>query len=184
MAGPIRGPDEREGTGMSYADTLLSTGEEIRIREHQHWWILVWAGRWAILAIVGGLFLMVLASGLAPDGISGTVRSLAGLIVAVLLIVGVANFVWEALQYRYREYVITNRRVVQVGGVINKHSTDSSLEKINDASLTQSLFGRMFGFGDLDVLTAAETGIDQLRMIPSPIPRKLPIKRKLGKNPM
>ena len=34
--------------------------------------------------------------------------------------------------------MITNRRVMQVGGVINKHSTDSSLEKINDAALSQS----------------------------------------------
>jgi hypothetical protein len=42
---------------------------------------------------------------------------------------------------------------------------DSSLEKINDAVLTQSLFGRIFGFGDLDILTASETGISRLRML-------------------
>ena len=44
---------------------------------------------------------------------------------------------------------MTNRRVIQVEGVVNKHATDSSLEKINDAVLSQSIFGRMFGFGDL-----------------------------------
>ena len=37
-----------------------------------------------------------------------------------------------------RSTSITNRRVIQVEGVINKQATDSSLEKINDAVLTQS----------------------------------------------
>jgi Short C-terminal domain/Bacterial PH domain len=49
--------------------------------------------------------------------------------------------------------------------VITKRTTDSSLEKINDVALTESLFGRMFGFGDLNVLTASEEGIDRLRML-------------------
>jgi hypothetical protein len=48
---------------------------------------------------------------------------------------------------------------------VNKRVVDSSLEKINDAVLTQSIFGRMFGFGDLDVLTASEAGISRLRML-------------------
>ena len=31
--------------------------------------------------------------------------------------------------------------------------------------LTESIFGRMFGFGDLDVLTASENGDEKLRML-------------------
>ena len=169
MAEPIHGPDEREERGMSYADSLLSTGERIELRERQHWFILVWAGRWAIFAVIGALIVLVLANGLDPDGFTGTIRTVASLIFVVLLVGGIASFVWEALQYRHQEYVITNRRVMQVGGVVNKHSTDSSLEKINDAALSQSIFGRMFGFGDLDVLTASESGIERFRMIQDPI---------------
>ena len=40
--------------------------------------------------------------------------------------------------------------------MLNKTSTDSSLEKINDARLNQSVFGRIFGFGDLEILTASD----------------------------
>jgi hypothetical protein len=40
--------------------------------------------------------------------------------------------------------------------VLNKSVSDTSLEKINDARLDQSVFGRIFGFGTLDILTAAE----------------------------
>jgi hypothetical protein len=73
------------------------------------------------------------------------------------------------MRYLNQEYVLTNRRVIEVQGVVNKRSTDSSLEKINDAILTQSIFGRMFGFGDLEVLTASEAGIERFRMIVNPI---------------
>src|SRR6478752_5783444 len=82
---------------------------------------------------------------------------------------GIAVAVWTALRYINQEYVLTNRRVIQVEGVLNRNSTDSSLEKINDAVLTQSVFGRMFDFGDLTVLTASESGIETMRMIRSPI---------------
>jgi hypothetical protein len=61
--------------------------------------------------------------------------------------------------------MITNRRVIKVEGIINKRSADSSLEKINDAVLTQDLWGRLFNYGDLDILTAADVAIDQYRML-------------------
>jgi uncharacterized membrane protein YdbT with pleckstrin-like domain len=60
---------------------------------------------------------------------------------------------------------VTNRRVLKVEGIINKRSADSSLEKINDAVLDQNIFGRIFGYGDLDILTAADTAIDRYRML-------------------
>jgi hypothetical protein len=53
--------------------------------------------------------------------------------------------------------------------VLNRNATDSSLEKINDAVLSQSIFGRMFDFGDLTVLTASESGIEKMRMLRSPV---------------
>jgi hypothetical protein len=84
-------------------------------------------------------------------------------------VAAMAVLVWEVLRYQNQQYVITNRRVLQVSGVINKHSGDSSLEKINDADLSQSVLGRMFNFGDLDVLTAADAGIDRMRMIHDPV---------------
>ena len=57
---------------------------------------------------------------------------------------------------------------METGGVLNKQVVDSSLEKINDAILRVSVFGRMFGFGDLEILTASEAGISKLRMLRQP----------------
>ena len=60
---------------------------------------------------------------------------------------------------------MTNRRVIQINGILNKKALDSSLEKINDAVLTENIFGRAFGFGDLEILTASESGIERMHML-------------------
>jgi hypothetical protein len=151
---------------MSYADTLLSTGERITHRVRQHWLVLLWGARIPISAIIAALLLLILSS---AAGATGLARDLLSLLTAVLFIGGLVFLAWATLRYLNTEFVLTNRRVVQVEGVVNKRATDSSLEKINDAVLTQSIFGRMFGFGDLDILTAAEAGIERFRMIIDPI---------------
>jgi hypothetical protein len=154
---------------MSYADGLLATGERIRYRTKQHPFIFVWGARWTILAVIVGVLLFWFGGNLGPTGISGTIRQLLGWITAILFIGGIAVFAWTALRYVNQEYVLSNRRVIQVEGVVNRRATDSSLEKINDAVLTQSVFGRMFDFGDLTVLTASESGAEKFKMIRSPI---------------
>jgi len=154
---------------MSYADGLLSTGERISYRNKQHPFVFIWGARYAILALIIALVALWFRSGLGPDTASGIFGQLLGWIVLALFIGGIAVAIWTALRYINQEYVLTNRRVIQVEGVLNRNSTDSSLEKINDAVLTQSVFGRMFDFGDLTVLTASEAGIDKMHMLRKPV---------------
>ena len=149
---------------MSYADGLLSTGERIAHREKQHWFVFVWGAKLAVGAIILGLILLVLSQNVGPDQ-----RTIVGVAVAALILGGLAVLGWHILRYITQEYVLTNRRVIQVAGVLNKTSMDSSLEKINDARLSQSVFGRIFGFGDLEILTAADTGVDRFKMIRNPV---------------
>jgi hypothetical protein len=154
---------------MSYADGLLATGERIIHREKQHPFVFVWGARWTILAVIIAIVLFWLGGNLGTDGFSGSVRTVLGWITAILFFGGLAVFAWTAIRYVNQEYVLTNRRVLQVEGVLNRNSTDSSLEKINDAVLSQSFIGRMFDFGDLTVLTASESAIDRMHMIRRPI---------------
>ena len=149
---------------MSYADSLLATGERILHRERQHWLVLLWGARLPILSIVAALLLILLS-----QNVTGPFYSFLSLLTLVLFLGGLAFLLWATLRYLNQEYVLTNRRVIEVQGVVNKRSTDGSLEKINDAILTQSIFGRIFGFGDLEVLTASEAGIERFQMIVNPI---------------
>jgi hypothetical protein len=158
---------------MPYADGLLSTGERVIHREKQHWFVFVWEARYTILAVIAAVIVAILTNGMTGQGTEATVRDALNIGVIILIVVALANLGWTILRYLNQEYVITNRRVMQVAGVLNKSSTDSSLEKINDARLTQSIFGRIFGFGDLEILTAAETGVDTFRMLINPVAFKI-----------
>ena len=150
---------------MSYADGLLSTGEHVVHRERQHWFVLVWNARYALLGLLAAVVLFFLGGGLPGDGIGGGIRTLLGWLTLALVVGGLIWTIWSVFRWQSQEYVITNRRVIQAEGVINKKATDSSLEKINDAVLTQNWIGRIFGFGNLDVLTASDIGVDRLRML-------------------
>jgi hypothetical protein len=149
---------------MGYAEGLLSTGERITHREKQHWFVFVWGARYTLLAIlIAGIGAVVQVN------LSSPWKEILGWAAAILFVGGLLLLGWTILRYINQEYVLTNRRVIQVEGVLNKKVTDSSLEKVNDVVLTQSVFGRIFGFGDLEVLTASESGISKFRMLVEPV---------------
>ena len=96
---------------------------------------------------------------------AGGLRDVLGYGVAGVLVVALAWLGKHYWSWYAQDYIVTNRRVLKVEGILNKRSADSSLEKINDAVLEQNLFGRIFGYGDLDILTAADVAIDKYRML-------------------
>jgi uncharacterized membrane protein YdbT with pleckstrin-like domain len=147
---------------MPYIDGKLASGERVLRREHQHWFVLVADARYGILAIAAAILLLILR---AAARTTGQFDTLIGYVVLALVLGGLVYLAWQILRWVNEEFVVTTRRVLQMEGVLNKQLVDSSLEKINDAVLTQSIFGRIFGFGDLDILTASESGISRLRML-------------------
>ena len=158
---------------MSYARNLLSRGEDVVYESRQHWFAIIartWV--WILVAIVA-LALVVWINSNPPvfgnDAFDGILTVIA--VAALLGAIGYIGFVlWD---WRNQEWLITTRRVIRAEGVLNKSVSDSSLEKINDARLDQSVFGRIFGFGTLDILTAAEeaggTNLADFPMIADPV---------------
>jgi hypothetical protein len=143
-----------------YADSLLTRGEVIAVRGRQHWLATIVDGRrpWA-------LFILAVVLLVAGTYVTGDLQVWVGYGGYALLVI---SLVWLGIRYwewLNQEYLVTNRRVIKVEGIINKRSADSSLEKINDAVLDQNLFGRIFGYADLDILTAAEQAVDKFRML-------------------
>lgn len=158
---------------MSYASGLLSRGEEIVYETRQHWFAVV-SQTWLFLIVAVLTFAIVLWQTTSDDwtlrGIL-QIASLLGLLVS-LGFLGLKIWAW-----RNQEYLVTTRRVIKAQGIFNKSMGDSSLEKVNDAHLTQSWIGRIFGYGTLDILTAAEeaetTGINDFEMINEPVQFKI-----------
>jgi len=147
-----------------YADSLLAQGERIALRGRQHFLATLMEGRVAWALFIASLVLLVLASQLGPTT-EELLRQMFSWLALVLLLVSLAWLGQIYLNWYMQDYLVTNRRVLKVEGVLKKRSADSSLEKINDAVLEQSVFGRMLGYGDLDILTANEQSVDRYRML-------------------
>jgi len=149
-----------------YADSLLTEGEVIVLRTRQHWLALMSRARAALLLWLIGLVLLglVIYFNVAP----GVLRDVTSGVALILLGLGVLVFVYRFWVWWAQDYVVTNRRLLKVTGILNKRSADSSLEKINDAILSQSILGRMLNYGELEILTAAEQAVDLYHMIRDP----------------
>ncbi|CAN5760338.1 hypothetical protein BH23CHL7_BH23CHL7_04460 [soil metagenome] len=158
---------------MRYADSLLIEGEEVALRTRQHWLALVVTARYGFLLWLIAIGLLILGLALRPNVdffADGTpAANIIGLAAIACFLVGLLIVLIRLWQWWAQDFMITNRRLMKVWGVLNKRSVDSSLEKINDARLDQSVFGRMFNYGHLDILTAGpETDLDDFDMIRDP----------------
>lgn len=157
----------------TYLQGLLSGTEEILLETHQHWFVLF-----------GKIFLELLIIGLLLGGIVVAFTyyppAIWGLVLLVIPAIGMFN---DAMVWRNKAYIVTNRRVIQISGVFDKDVVDSSLEKVNDVKMSQSFLGRVFGYGDIEILTASELGVNLFHQIADPVGFKtamLNAKERLG----
>ncbi len=148
-----------------YADRLLADGERVALRGRQHLLATIIEGRVAWAIFIAALVLVLLAGFALSPTTPNLVRGIFSWLGLGLLLIGLAWLSQIYLSWYSQDYLITNRRVMKVEGILKKRSADSSLEKINDAVLEQSVFGRMLGYGDLDILTANEQSVDRYRML-------------------
>jgi uncharacterized membrane protein YdbT with pleckstrin-like domain len=171
MLVPIHGLDETEMPAggrapkemrMSYAQSLLAKDEQILYEGRQHWLApLSDSLRPILLVLVGMLLLIVQAHFNLHDMVSTVWTAVCAVFLVIGLIwIGIIYFSWRAEQY-----IITNRRVLKVEGLLDKKSGDSSLDKINDAVLQQGIWARIFHYGSLEILTANEQAIDRYEML-------------------
>jgi uncharacterized membrane protein YdbT with pleckstrin-like domain len=76
---------------------------------------------------------------------------------------------WQYATWDNHKYVMTNRRVLQMSGVLGKEVVDSLLDQINDVKTDQSLFGRIFNYGDVEILTASDIQTNKFHNIARPL---------------
>ncbi len=149
---------------MSYVDRLLAPGETVMHRTLRHWIVLLrWIGSALVLAVLGTVMASVYGFGGWTGAGVGAWIGVALVVIAVL--VALPAFV----RWGTEVYLVTDRRVIRVAGVLRKQALDSGLAKVNDVRLTQTIAGRMLGYGTLEIITASESGINRLDYLPRPM---------------
>ncbi len=146
-----------------YVRSLLGERERIQLVTRQHWFVFL---RSILVEILIGILIVLVVTGLALMAFPGIPLISLGYL---FLIVPVISGIMDYIKWNNKKYIITNLRVIQVAGIFNKNVIDSSLEKVNDVKMTQSFFGRIFGFGDIEILTASELAVNLFKRIGDPI---------------
>lgn len=151
----------------TYLQSLLGAQEQILLIARQHWFTLASAILLEIVLILIGIAAVVVGLVFSP-AIPFLLIPLL-IVGALFIIVPLFTMIRDILIWWNKQYVVTSRRVMQVSGIINKNVIDSSLEKVNDIKMEQSIFGRLFNYGDLEILTASELGVNLFRRLDDPI---------------
>jgi uncharacterized membrane protein YdbT with pleckstrin-like domain len=146
---------------MGYVETILQPGETVRFKTNYHW-----------VAFIPGLALLILA--VLSYWWSDRPNTWYGLWItlAVLLLAGAVIFLAVAGYQRWvTEIAVTDLRVIYKTGLLTRLTDEMPLGKVENIEITQSIFGRIFGYGNVDVQGTGAIGIgsNKLRRIASPL---------------
>lgn len=145
-----------------YLNSLLGEREKILLVTRQHWFVLLRTVLFElilIIATIAAVTMVYIFWNPLPITLLGY----------LLVLLPLASLTRDFFYWFNHKYVVTDRRVVQLFGVLHKNVTDSSLEKVNDVKMEQSFWGRVFDFGDIEILTASELGINRFTFIGKPV---------------
>ncbi len=129
--------------------TILKKDEKILLITRQHWIKLVLSFFvWLVVAVLSIWLLQTM----------GLIITLAAALYPL----------FEYLNWKSNLWCITTVRVVDESGFFTRYSKESPLDKINNVEYDQSIWGRLFGYGNVDIQTAAEMGETTYELIHHP----------------
>jgi uncharacterized membrane protein YdbT with pleckstrin-like domain len=152
----ITGPQDE--SRMSYVAEVLQPGETLRFSTNIHWLVYLKA----ILALIVGL---VLLGWYYAEGQSVFVLLFGGVVFTLTAVI-LAFPAW--LRRFGTEVAVTDRRVIYKTGLVQRHTIEINIDKIESADVDQSILGRLFGFGSITIRGTGE-GVEPLRNIAQPL---------------
>ena len=140
----------------------LLPGENLVLKAHQHWIVIVKSLVIpVVLLVIAGVVDLFVKSGTGIPHFR-TIVSLAAIAVAgVWLIV-----VW--IRWQATAYTLTDQRIKIDTGVFGRSSKTIPIDRIQDCTTKQTLFGRMLGYGRVEVDAAGAQGAEVLDHLPNP----------------
>lgn len=139
---------------MPFPRKLLNEGEDIVLDLHPHWWYFVKPVVVLVVGIVGAVAL----------------RDVDAARIAFLVVI-VVSAGWLAVVYAKwttTNVVVTTDRLIHRVGVLGKQGKEIPLERVNDIAVSQTLFERLIGSGDVTIESGGERGQQIFSDIPKP----------------
>ncbi len=130
--------------------TALKKDEKVLLIIRHHW-----------LQLVMPFFIWILIGTLAAIFLQASIALIIILVVGIYPLI--TYFIWVN-----NIWAVTNLRVIDEGGFFTRYAKESPLDKINNIEYEQSFWGRILGYGNVDIQTAAEMGETNYQMIHHP----------------
>jgi len=146
---------------MRYVDRVLQPGETVRLVTTVSW-----------ISYVPGVLLWVAAAIIAakhPNPQTAPVLNLLVLTIAALIfLAGLAIILRTWFRRLTTEVAVTDRRIIYKRGLINRHTVEMHMDKVESVDVDQSIVGRIFNYGDIIIRGTGET-VEPLRGIDRPL---------------
>jgi uncharacterized membrane protein YdbT with pleckstrin-like domain len=143
---------------MTYIDSILEPGEQVRYRTTTTWTVYAPA---ALLAICA------LASAVAAGSYSH-VTSIGWFAATIFALAAVVVFVPAWLRRWSTEIAVTDRRIILKRGFVRRHTVEMNMNKVESVDVDQTLIGRIFDYGNVTI-RGTGSSFEKLRMIDSPL---------------
>lgn len=128
--------------------TQLKSDEKLILVTRPHWFTLV-------LPVMVGLGALVIGVIIGGYGL-------------LLIPAAALYFFYKLVERNNNIWGVTSLRIIDESGVFSNNSKESPLDKINNVSYQQTFWGRIFGYGTVQIQTAAEIGSTTYTMVQGP----------------
>ena len=143
--------------------TQLMPGERPVSLARQHWSVLGGALLIGLLGIVIALVILIAV----PKTVAN--RDVAGIKAIVVLVLLLLSLGWtglSVLRWRFKTYLLTDRRVIVEGGVLSRLTESIPLDRIQNTVIRRPLGDRMIGAGNIEIESAGRDGVEVLYRVP------------------
>ena len=144
---------------MAKLDRYLLRSEDQVFSVRRHWVSLASAGGRLALLWFAGLLILWLVNSIA------LLRSL----LVVFFVVTLAWFAWIVADWYVERFVVTNKRVLLVTGILTRKVAIMPLVKVTDLTYEQTAFGRLLDYGSFIIESAGqEQALSRIDYLPDP----------------
>jgi membrane protein YdbS with pleckstrin-like domain len=150
-----------EDEPSSVVRRYLFPTEKFRGEWKRHW---IQLSREIIIGVVATLIMGAATGYLARHDIPSGVTIAIGLWLVVLFVLG-----WRVGDWWFDRFILTNKRVMLVGGIITRKVAMMPLLRVTDMKYVQSPLGRLLNYGTFELESAGqEQALRKVENLPNP----------------
>jgi membrane protein YdbS with pleckstrin-like domain len=126
---------------------------------------------WVALAEVAGMLVLYWFGAIVVIVLLGQVE-LVRLVALCFMFFSLCWFLWQILDWRIERFMVTNRRVLLITGVLTRNVAIMPLMKVTDLTYQQTPLGRILNYGSFILESAGQQqALSRVDFLPQPATR-------------